>query len=186
MSGAGEGGGELRAGPLRVFGYGSLMWRPGFEPARQARARLDGHHRAFCVRTVHHRGTPERPGLVLGLAPGGQCEGMLFEVREGEEAEIRAYLHERELRWYPVYREAEVVVEDLETGEALRALTFLPRPGHEDFLGDLSRAEIVEIISGAHGVSGSNLDYLRQTLAHLEAMGIEEREIAVTAVLAKL
>ncbi|MEQ8695391.1 MAG: gamma-glutamylcyclotransferase [Bauldia litoralis] len=173
--------------PLRVFGYGSLMWRPGFEPAAQAPALLRGHHRAFCVRTVHHRGTADRPGLVLGLAPGGTCHGMLFTVRASDEVAVRAYLHERELRWYPVYGEATVTVEPAEgsgdggSGDGgsgpVEALTFLPDTRHPDFLGALGDDEIVAIIRDAHGVSGANADYLRETVAHLAAMGIEEPDL---------
>jgi len=165
------------AEPIRVFGYGSLMWRPGFEPAAQVPALLRGHHRAFCVRTVHHRGTPDRPGIVLGLAPGGACHGMLFTVRAGEEDAVRAYLHERELRWYPVYGEARVTVEPKDGSEPVEALTFLPDTAHPDFLGALSDDEIVAVIRDARGVSGANADYLRETVAHLEAMGIEEPDL---------
>jgi cation transport protein ChaC len=166
------------AAPLRVFGYGSLMWRPGFEPAARARAVLRGRHRAFCVRTVHHRGTADRPGLVLGLAPGGACTGVLFTVRAGDEAAVRAYLHERELRWYPVYREALVTVEPTGGGDAepepVEALTFLPDPDHPDFRGDLDDDAIVAIVRDAHGVSGANRDYLRDAVVHLAELGIPE------------
>ena len=163
--------------PLRVFGYGSLMWRPGFEPAARTRALLRGHHRAFCVRTVHHRGRKDRPGIVLGLAPGGVCHGMLFTVRAGDEDAVRAYLHERELRWYPVYGEATVTVEPEGGAAPVEALTFLPDTSHPDFLGALPDDEIVAVIRDAHGVSGANADYLRETVAHLEAMGIEEPDL---------
>ncbi len=166
------------APPLRVFGYGSLMWRPGFEFAARQRAVLQGYHRAFCVRTVHHRGTPDRPGLVLGLAPGGTCSGVLFTVEPGDAEAVRAYLHERELRWYPVYREATVTVEPVGAGDAdpepAEALTFLPDPDHPDFRGDLDDDAIVAVIRDAHGVSGANRDYLRETVVHLAELGIPE------------
>ena len=86
-------------GALWVFGYGSLMWQPGFDHAERRRATLAGYHRALCGRTVHHRGTTERPGLVMGLAPGDACVGVAFRVAPGSEMAVRAYLHECELRY---------------------------------------------------------------------------------------
>ena len=84
---------------LRVFGYGSMMWQPGFDHAERRCATLADYHRALCVRTVHHRGTTERPGLVMGLAPGDACVAVAFRVAPGSEMAVRAYLHERELRY---------------------------------------------------------------------------------------
>ncbi len=180
-----------------VFGYGSLMWRPGFPYQVRRRALLAGYHRAFCVRTVHHRGTPERPGLVMGLKPGGQCMGMAFRVRTEQARDVLAYLEERELRWYPVYEAAGVEVELEETGygrdaqisgavpgRTVHALTHLPKHDHEDYLGDISVNAAAEIIAEAEGVSGRNADYVRDALSNFRTLGIEEPEIeAVAAVL---
>src|SRR5438309_11601760 len=83
-------------GDLWVFGYGSLMWRPGFEFIEQVPARLIGEHRALCVYSFVHRGTPEKPGLVLGLDRGGACRGVAFRVAEKHRATTVAYLRARE------------------------------------------------------------------------------------------
>src|SRR5437762_13761951 len=87
---------ELSKGDLWVFGYGSLMWRPGFEYIEQAPARLIGEHRALCVYSFVHRGTPEKPGLVLGLDRGGACRGIAFRVAAKHRASTLAYLRARE------------------------------------------------------------------------------------------
>lgn len=180
-----------------VFGYGSLMWRPGFPYQVRKRALLQGYHRAFCVRTVHHRGTPERPGLVMGLKPGGHCMGVAFRVRTEQAKDVLAYLEERELRWYPVYQTAGVEVELEETGigrdaqsrgavpgRTVNALTYLPKHDHHDYLGNLSVTDAAEIIASAEGVSGRNIDYVRDAIANFRTLMIEEPEIeAVAAVL---
>lgn len=155
-----------------VFGYGSLMWRPGFDPARREPAILSGWHRKFCVRSRRHRGTAAQPGLVLGLAPGGQCHGIAYQVRAGEEERVRAYLYAREVPVYP-YEEATVSVR-LETGTVQTALTYLADPGHPDYLPTLGLAESAAMIARATGSSGDNIDYLRQTLTELSTLGMEE------------
>src|ERR1700742_2372184 len=97
---------ELSEGELWVFGYGSLMWRPGFEFIEQVPARLIGEHRALCVYSFDHRGTPEKPGLVLGLDRGGACRGIAFRVASGQRSELAAYLRARE-QVTSVYREVK-------------------------------------------------------------------------------
>src|SRR6201747_754553 len=95
---------ELSKGGLWVFGYGSLMWRPGFEFIEKVPARLIGEHRALCVYSFDHRGTPEKPGLVLGLDRGGACRGVAFRVAAGRRTETIDYLRAREPTTH-VYRE---------------------------------------------------------------------------------
>src|SRR6201988_3951365 len=89
---------------LWVFGYGSLMWRPGFEHIEQVPARLIGEHRALCVYSFDHRGTPEKPGLVLGLDRGGACRGIAFRVAPEQRKATVEYLRAREQTTH-VYRE---------------------------------------------------------------------------------
>ncbi len=162
---------------LWVFAYGSLMWRPGFDAAEVAHARLVGWQRSFCIYSRYHRGTERRIGLVLGLDRGGACEGMAFRVAAADAAATLAYLRERE-QVISVYREAMVPVTLLtpERREVM-ALAFLVERAHPSYAGRLPLAEQAHLIRGACGRSGSNIDYLVSTLAHLKELGIRERAI---------
>ena len=166
---------EARAGPLWVFAYGSLMWDPGFAFAHCVPAVLKGYRRAFCVLSKSHRGTPERPGLVLGLAPGGTCRGMVYRVAPAHEAEVQAYLFERERRRYEVYRER--MLRARHARGAVLAQTYIADPEAPDFVGDLAEDEIARRIIAAHGERGPNFDYLARTLGQLKALGIREPAI---------
>ena len=159
-----------------LFGYGSLMWRPGFDFAERRRATLHGRQRALCVRTVHHRGTAARPGLVMGLKPGGSCAGIAYRVAAERAEAVTAYLRERELDHYPVYRESAVAIE-LDDSRTVTATTYLPRDGHPDFLPDLSLEDQLAIVRKAAGVSGSNVDYVRSAARALRKLGIGEPAI---------
>ena len=159
-----------------VFGYGSLMWRPGFPFVEAQRAVLVGFRRCFCVYSVHHRGTRTRPGLVLGLDRGGACTGMAFRVAPEDIAGVRAYLRERE-QTEGVYREAHVPVELVEPRREVPALAFIVERSHVNYAGALPVAAQARIIAAARGISGVNADYLINTLAHLADMGIREREL---------
>lgn len=163
-----------------LFGYGSLMWRPGFDFVERRRATLHGRQRALCVRTVHHRGTAERPGLVMGLKPGGACAGIAYRVAAENADAVAAYLRERELDHYPVYREASVTVA-LDDGRTVSATTYLPRDGHPDFLPDFSLEEQLAIVRRARGVSGSNPDYVSSAARALRDLGIDEPVIFAAA-----
>lgn len=155
-----------------VFGYGSLMWRPGFAFVEARRARLYGRRRAFCIYSVHHRGVYERPGLVLGLAPGGSVVGMAYRVAEADWADVRAYLVERE-QPTETYVEARcrVVLDD---GTAVQAMSFLSDRSHPQWAGDLDLERQAQLIAAATGVSGPNVDYLRDLVGHLEALGVAD------------
>jgi cation transport protein ChaC len=153
-----------------VFGYGSLVWRPGFDFAERRRARLNGRHRAFCIYSVHHRGTYDRPGLVLGLAPGGAVVGRAYRVSERDWPDVHAYLLEREqpTETY-VERRVDVTLED---GVRTRALSFLSDRSHPQWAGALPFETQAQLIAGACGLSGPNIDYLRDLVAHLRADGV--------------
>lgn len=155
-----------------VFGYGSLMWNPGFAHIDRKAAGLVGYHRAFCIYSHHYRGTPERPGLVLGLDAGGRCDGVAFRIEAAARDGVIAYLNERELTGY-AYRPA-VVDLALEDGRLVSAYTFVTDPGHPQYAGDLGPERSAEMIMSAAGNSGLNRDYLMNTLDQLEAHGFRE------------
>ncbi len=162
---------------LWVFAYGSLMWRPGFPFEEVAHARLTGWSRAFCIYSRHHRGSPRRPGLVLGLDRGGTCEGLAFRVGAAAAPATLAYLRERE-QIISVYREALVPVTLLRAGHPeVMALAFLVERAHPSYAGRLPLMEQALLIRGAAGRSGGNIDYLVSTLAHLGELGIRERAL---------
>jgi cation transport protein ChaC len=162
---------------LWVFGYGSLMWRPGFAYEEAQHARLTGYKRCFCIYSVHHRGTTERPGMVLGLDRGGACEGIVYRVTAAKAAETTRYLRARE-QVNGVYREAHVPVE-LISGphREVLALTYIVERAHPNYAGQLPLAVQARLIHGSQGRSGANLDYFISTLRHLAELGIREREL---------
>ena len=159
---------------LWVFGYGSLMWRPGFEYLERRPARLLGAHRALCVFSHVHRGTPEKPGLVLGLDYGGSCRGIAFRVEASKREATVAYLRERE-QVTKVYRESARPVILLDEPEAdVRALCYLVNRAHEQYAGALTREEQLNLVRQGHGRSGVNRDYVLATVKELEALGIRD------------
>jgi cation transport protein ChaC len=156
-----------------VFGYGSLMWRPGFAFVERRAALCHGRRRAFCIYSVHHRGAPARKGLVLGLAPGGSVRGIAYRVAESDWASTHAYLMERE-------QPTETYIEHyararLDDGRQVLALAFVSDRRHQQWAGDLSLERQAELIAGARGLSGRNVDYLADLVAHLRAEGIADR-----------
>lgn len=155
-----------------VFGYGSLMWRPGFGFVEQAAATLHGRRRAFCIYSVHHRGTYHRPGLVLGLAPGGAVRGRAFRVAPDVWPEVYAYLRERE-QPTETYVESRRFVR-LAGGRRVEALVFLSDTAHSQWAGDLSLERQADLIAGASGLSGPNIDYLRELVQHLRHEGVRD------------
>jgi len=155
-----------------VFGYGSLMWRPGFPFAERAAATLRGRRRAFCIYSVHHRGTYERPGLVLGLAPGGSVRGAAYRVEPKDWPKVHAYLIERE-------QPTETYVEGLRRvrladGRRVDATVFLSDVKHPQWAGDLSLERQAELIAGAKGLSGRNVDYLADLVEHLAELKVRD------------
>lgn len=161
-----------------VFGYGSLIWNPGFAAAEQRLARLGGFARSFCMRSIHHRGTPDAPGLVLALdaARDHVCEGLGLRVPEGSEAEVLAYLRERELVSSAYLEETHVVL--LDDGRMVDAVTYVIDRHHAQYCGGLGLEEQAQIIAGATGGMGPNHEYLANTAAHLTELGIHDDELA--------
>jgi cation transport protein ChaC len=156
-----------------VFGYGSLMWRPGFAYLERQGATLHGRRRAFCIYSVHHRGTHERRGLVLGLAPGGATRGAAYRISGADWAETYAYLRERE-QPTETYVEGKAWVR-LADGRRVETLVFLSDKSHPQWAGALSLEAQAELIAGARGLSGRNIDYLRDLVAHLREDGVRDR-----------
>jgi cation transport protein ChaC len=165
---------ELPKGDLWVFGYGSLMWRPGFDYLERVPARLIGEHRALCVYSFVHRGTPERPGLVLGLDRGGACRGIAFRVAETNRAATVDYLRERE-QVTSVYREVtrSVWLEN-DARQRVSALTYVVDRGHVQYAGRLSVAAQLHHVLQGHGQSGNNRDYVLSTVKAIEAEGFRD------------
>lgn len=157
---------------FHVFAYGSLMWRPDFPFAEIEPATLHGYHRAFCITSTHYRGNAERPGLVLGLDRGGKCVGRLYRVEARHAAEVAEYLHQRELVT-GCYVPKRVLLR-LEGDRRQHGIAYVADRGHYQYAGKLDDAKAAEIIRHAVGVVGSNREYLRNTVQHLDDMGIAE------------
>jgi cation transport protein ChaC len=168
---------ELSKGDLWVFGYGSLMWRPGFDFVEQVPARLIGEHRALCVYSFDHRGTPEKPGLVLGLDRGGACRGVAFRVAAEQRSSTVEYLRSRE-QTTNVYREVmrSVWLEN-EPRERTSALTYVVDRGHVQYAGRLPLAEQFRHVMQGHGRSGNNRDYVLSTVKSIEAQGFRDSQL---------
>jgi cation transport protein ChaC len=156
-----------------VFGYGSLIWRPGFDFVRAVPALLMGSHRRLCIYSHRHRGTPERPGLVFGLVRGGSCRGMAFEVEAARWPEVHEYLREREMD-RGVYREAQRTIR-LADGNVVSALAFVVDERHVQYAGRLEIAEQARLVRAGIGEAGHNSEYVLATARHLEQLGIRDK-----------
>ena len=156
-----------------VFGYGSLMWRPGFPYVERQRAVLHGRRRAFCIYSVYHRGVPEAPGLVLGLAPGGSVRGVAFRVAASDWPATYDYLLQRE-QPTETYLEAWAEVR-LGDGRREPALVFVSDMGHPQWAGRLDLDSQARLIAGSEGLSGRNIDYLRDLVNHLREEEVADR-----------
>lgn len=157
---------------LWIFAYGSLMWNPGFEFVDCVPATLNGFSRDLCILSHIFRGTPETPGLVMGLNPGGSCCGKAFLCPPDNHEAVFAYLNEREMPtnvytpcWQPL---------TLQDGRRIKAYTFVAIPGHPQYVGNLAPAEAAQYVLQGHGQGGSALEYLENTLCHLRQMDISD------------
>ena len=162
-----------------VFGYGSLIWNPGFPHISAQQGLLRGAHRSLSIVSHHHRGTREQPGLVFGLTRGGACRGMVFEVADAQWPEVYAYLQERE-QVTAVYRDVMRPVR-LADGRAIKALAFLVDERHEQFAGHLSLEQQLAMVRSGVGLSGRNVDYVLNTARHLRELGIRDRQLMALA-----
>lgn len=157
-----------------VFAYGSLIWRPDFQPAESRMARLAGWHRAMCILSTVYRGTPSRPGLVLGLDRGGSCRGRALRVGGAEWPTIKAMLDARELVT-GVYRPRFLPVR-LDDGRRVAAYAFVCDRAHSQYWRG-GRDEAVRLIRQGRGSGGRARDYLASTVEHLAALGIADRSL---------
>ena len=161
---------------LWVFGYGSLIWKPGFPFVQSKRAVLVGFHRALCVFSVRYRGCSERPGLVFGLDEGGFCEGVAFRVAAEHVAATKTYLRDRE-QVTGAYRAGIRNVEFAGQAEPVRALAFMANRHHLQYAGRLPTATQVRVVRASAGVSGPNADYVLSTAKHLAELGIRDQHV---------
>jgi glutathione-specific gamma-glutamylcyclotransferase len=164
-------------GDLWVFGYGSLMWRPGFDYLERRPARVMGAHRALCVYSFVHRGTPEKPGLVLGLDRGGNCRGIAYRVAASKRTQTLDYLRARE-QVTMVYRECwrSVWLND-DPNQRVQALCYMVDRGHEQYAGRLSLGQQLHFVRQGHGRSGNNRDYVLATVKEIESQGVRDGEL---------
>jgi cation transport protein ChaC len=166
---------------LWVFGYGSLIWRPGFDYLDRIPANIIGMHRSLCVYSFDHRGTPERPGLVLGLDFGGACRGIAYRVAAKHRAATLAYLRGRE-QTTAVYRElTRGVWLEGQPDRRVEAMCYAVDRGHPQYAGRLSHDRQLQIVRQGHGRSGNNRDYVIETVKALEALNITDHDLHVLA-----
>lgn len=162
-----------------VFGYGSLIWNPGFAHVSAQQGLLKGAHRSLSIVSHYHRGTVEQPGLVFGLTRGGSCRGMAFEVADSDWPTVRAYLQERE-QVTAVYRDVMRPVH-LADGRRVAALAFLVDERHAQYAGNLSLDQQLAMVRAGVGLSGRNVDYVLNTAQRLRELGIRDRQLMALA-----
>lgn len=155
-----------------IFGYGSLMWEPGFAFEERCPARVFGWHRALCLLSVQNRGTRNRPGLVLALDRGGSCHGTAFRIDERQRSDVRAYLWRREMAT-GAYRAITLPV-GLGDGRRVDALAFVARPDHDQYYRPKDLAEAASLVAQGRGAMGTSLEYLRNVVRHLDDLGIAD------------
>lgn len=157
-----------------VFGYGSLIWNPAIHYTDQRTARIWGYHRSFCLRTPLGRGTPENPGLVLALDKGGSCNGMVFKLPEGREKDELSVVWDREMA---LDSYAAVWVRAMTPEGPVNAVTFVMNRDTERYVGRLPEASVVEHLATAEGYLGTCAEYLENTVDHMRAAGIHDRQM---------
>ena len=162
----------LPAGDLWVFGYGSLMWSPGFPYKARKVGRVHGYHRALCILSTRYRGTRARPGLVVGMCRGGSCWGMAFRIDAAHVRRTLGRLWNREMR-RRVY-EPRLVAVALNGGETVHALAFLADTGHPAYVRELDLHGRARLVAQGIGQRGPCVDYIRNTLEHMQEVGVRD------------
>lgn len=173
------------AEPIWIFAYGSLIWRPDFDFAERALAEIIGYRRGFCMTSIHYRGTPEAPGLVLALDadPAGRCAGVAYRLApDGAEA-VLAKVRARELV-SNAYDEARLPLR-LADGRAVEGYAYVVNRDHPQYRGGLTPEEQAEVIARAAGPMGSNADYLTNTVESLAALGLGDPELVALAAMVR-
>ena len=164
------------AGDLWIFGYGSLMWSPGFRYAERRAAMVRGYHRALCILSSRYRGTPDRPGLVVGLCRGGSCWGMAFRVPAARVRRVLGALWRREML-HKVYVPTLVPVA-VGPGQRVRALAFVADTAHRQFVRELDLDGRARLVAQGVGQRGRCVDYIRNTLEHMLELGVTDPHLA--------
>jgi cation transport protein ChaC len=166
-----------RSGAMWVFAYGSLIWRPGFSFAEMQAARVCGYRRDMCFLSIHYRGTATQPGLVCGLMEdaGAVCRGRAYRIDLGSAEDAIAYLDARELIsgiYHP--RTLPVVLED---GRTVFARTYVADTAHAQFVGNWADDRKAAAIVSGRGSQGRSIDYLKDLVHHLDALGIDDAHL---------
>lgn len=163
---------RLHPGDLWVFGYGSLMWSPCFAYREKRLARVHGYHRALCILSTRYRGTHQKPGLVMGLCPGGSCWGMAFRVPEKDVPRCLARLWHREMP-RRVY-EPRLVPARVRGSRRVRALAFVADSSHPAYIRELDLQGRARLVAQGIGQRGPCVDYIRNTLEHMHELGVRD------------
>ena len=166
----------LPRGDLGVFGYGSLMWSPGFRASEKSIALARGYHRAMCILSHRYRGTPTKPGLVMGLCRGGSCWGMAFRVPAARARRVLAALWKREML-NKVYKPTLIPV-TVAPGRRIRALAFVADTSHRQFVRELDLHGRARLVAQGVGQRGPCVDYIRNTLEHMLALGVDDPHLS--------
>jgi cation transport protein ChaC len=161
-------------GDMWIFAYGSLMWDPGFVVAARKKGRLFGWHRRFCVHSVIYRGTPENPGLSLGLDLGGSCVGFALKILEKDREQVLAYLSAREMP-EEIYSCRSVII--FTADGPITAVTLTVNRDHRLYCPPLTIDDTARRISRGRGDRGKNRDYLEKTVALLAKEGIRDSSL---------
>ena len=157
---------------MYVFGYGSLIWDPGFEFEASELAEIKNYKRSFSMWSIHHRGTIDKPGLVLALekAPNKNCKGIAFKISSKHSLQVLRYLRDRELV-SSAYEEIEVEIELARSKRLVKAITFVINNDHDQYC-QLTLDEQARVIAEAEGGRGRNDEYLFNTEKKLTELGI--------------